>query len=136
MNYFSLNRWIEHEEAAVMAHLQMAVGMEQLTAEGTMTHGRVRHTNLDHWITYGGILVGILFQRVSSAGYQLDPSKFSVPLLVSSIVLSCAIYPHLSNKAKFSKNTPFMVRFGTAIQNGIAWPAVMEGILKVAGSGT
>jgi hypothetical protein len=81
---------------------------------------------------YLGIVIGIFF---STFLHQLESGQeiiftFHLTNLIVSCIVGLLIIPVAYEKLKIKSDSPFIVRFGLFVQNGVFWQVIVGSIGK------
>ena len=83
-------------------------------------------------LMYFGIAIGVFFSSYID-NFKAGES-FSLVInwntIIISMIVSLIIIPFVYNKLQIKSGTPFIVRFGFFVQNGVFWQVILEAIGK------
>ena len=133
-NYFDLNlRYAKSRSSKTVAKRGM------LSAEnGTATHEATseRSQRLSIWqqlLMYVGTVIGVFFSsavRHLKEGIKNSP-EINVTTVVLSSVVSLMLLPIVYEKLKMQPESPWLIRFGVFVQQGVFWNVLFEAMGKV-----
>ena len=93
----------------------------------------IKRINLfEQLLMYFGIAIGVFFSSYID-NFKAGES-FSLVInwntIIISMIVSLIIIPFVYNKLQIKSGTPFIVRFGFFVQNGVFWQVILEAIGK------
>ena len=91
-----------------------------------------RMTWWEQAVMYLGVVVGILFSSVADQfkNGQALHFHFSWSVLAASMFIALIIIPLVFEKLKVQADSPFIVRLGLFVQNGVFWQVVIGVVAK------
>jgi len=85
---------------------------------------------------YLGIVIGILFSTYVSQFKSGDEFviQFKWNAIIVSLIIGLILIPTVYEKLKIRSDSPFIVRFGLFVQNGVFWQVIVGSIGKTIGA--
>jgi hypothetical protein len=87
-------------------------------------------------LMYAGVLIGVIFSSAVQEFRKGSVGSLNISLatLVVGAVIALVIIPGMFKQLQVDPTTPFIVRFGLFVQNGVFWHVVASSIGKSYGA--
>lgn len=121
LGYFDLNKRIGRKENEVTS-IEMVIPVEDVSKEQIPLKEQI--------IMYVGVVIGVLFSPVVEQfkSGKIISLNIGIYYVAIAAIVALVIIPVVFEKLNVKANSPFIVRLGLFVQNGVFWQVLIGSI--------